>query len=117
MIAFTAERRRFERSRFRGGIELSWTGADGKPSTTVGNCVNISVLGLSIETPCEVPVGAQVALRAKTISFLERVTVRHCHRYGPWFRVGLLFPKPVPEPGNALEELGEARESRAQVRR
>lgn len=95
MIPFKSERRKYERSKFRGPVELSWIDANGEKFSALGNCVNVSIFGMSIEVPRPVPCGARVGLQTQSTAFPDAATVCHCRRYGPWFRVGLRFAAPV----------------------
>ncbi len=95
MIPFKGERRRFDRCKFRGPVELFWTGAKGVPASAIGNCVNVSVFGMSVEFPNELSIGTAVRIQADTTAIPETAVVCHCRSYGPWFRVGLRFEKPV----------------------
>lgn len=95
MSPFRSERRTYERSKLRGPVELSWTGKNGEPLSAVGNCVNVSIFGISVEFPCAVPVSVLVNVQSGTEAIPETARVCHCRRYGPWFRVGLRFEEPV----------------------
>ncbi len=95
MIPFKGERRRFDRSKFRGPVELFWAGANGVTASAIGNCVNVSVFGMSVEFPNELRAGTAVRIEADTTAIPEAAMVCHCRSYGPWFRVGLRFEKPV----------------------
>jgi hypothetical protein len=108
MAGSAGNRRTYDRSRLRGSVELAWTSPDGEPCTTVGNYIDISPSGLCIETPCEIPVGAQLEVRGRTFSLPGPITVRNCRRCGPWFRIGLRFAKLVIE-SEAFREANKAR--------
>lgn len=95
MNPFKCERRRYQRSKFRGPVELSWTDTNGIKSSAGGHCVNVSVFGISVEFPQPLPVGTEVTVQAEAAPFPESGRVCHCRRYGAWFRVGLRFAKPV----------------------
>ena len=95
MNPFKGERRKYDRSKLRGPVELSWAGKNGEPLSAVGNCVNVSIFGMSVEFPCAVPVNASVKLQSTTEAIPESGLVCHCRRYGPWFRVGVKFQQPV----------------------
>ncbi|SRR5581483_4134833 len=91
MAHSVGDKRTYERTRLRGSIEFTWVDPDGNACSALGNCINISPTGLCVELPCEIPVGAQLEVRTKTVDLPGPLTVRNCRRCGPWFRIGLQF--------------------------
>jgi len=94
MLPLRSERRRHERLRFRGAVNLTWTGPKGDSRSVTGNCVDMSLFGMSIEVPEQIPLGSEIFLHGLN-EVPQPAIVRHCRQYGPWFRVGLRFPRPV----------------------
>jgi hypothetical protein len=103
MIPSTSERRKYRRFRYRGEIEISWAAPDGNACKTVGNCIDLSLFGASVETPCSISPGTELELHARTVSVEGIVTVTHCRPYGAWFRLGLRFAKAVRKSENFSE--------------
>ena len=83
--------RRHQRHRLRGQIELSWGKTGGKTSSLTGNCLDVSVYGMLIESPTAIPVGTEVTALIQQSGMSGEAVVQHCRPYGPWFRIGLKF--------------------------
>lgn len=83
--------RQHERHKLRGKIQLSWTTANGKVSVVTGNCLDVSVYGMLIESPSPIPDGTKVTGILQGTDISGQAVVRHCRQYGPWFRIGLKF--------------------------
>jgi len=80
------ELRRHERHRLRGQIELSWGIPGGKISAAIsGNCLDVSVYGMLVESPSPIPAGAKVTAKLLGSGISGEAMVRHCKQYGPWF--------------------------------
>ena len=89
------EARKFDRHRFRSQIEVSWNAGKAVDSV-IGNCMDVSLYGMLIESPAEIAVGTKVQARVEGSIVPGEAIVRHCRRYGPWFRIGLKFREALP---------------------
>ena len=58
-----------------------------------GNCLDVSVYGMLIESPSAIPAGTKVKTQVQGSQISGEAVVQHCKPYGPWFRVGLKFPR------------------------
>ncbi len=87
--------RRHERRKFRGAVAISWTNAMGSTSRVLGNCLDLSLHGMLVETPEPIPTLTEVMVRISGVATPKPAVVRHWHRCAGWFRIGLESTEPL----------------------
>jgi hypothetical protein len=106
--AARSERRKRDRTPFKGAVILCWTDDRGRDNYGGGRCTNISAHGCSIESKEAVPLRTIVSLRIPDLDVSAFASVRHVVQKGMKFNIGLEFGQPVALPftnGELAEKL------------
>ena len=99
------ERRRNERIPCTLPIRLTWTDGDGKDSYARGNCRDISLDGLRVETNETIPAHSYVSLRVEKVDVAGSARVRYLRRGGARNVVGLELGENLDEKKRILLRL------------
>lgn len=83
--------RRVARTPAEGKVVLAWTDEHGWPREIRGRCVDVSELGLQVQSPDPIPVQAYVCLRTSQLPLNDFASVRYCRSSGVGYRIGLEF--------------------------
>ena len=92
------ERRRNERIPCTLPVRLAWTEADGRDSYARGNCRDISLAGLRVETTQTIPAHSYVILRVAEVDVTGSARVRYLRRGGARNIIGLELSEKVRGP-------------------
>jgi len=87
------ERRREQRSLMANLIEVTCEGSATHGRSFLGNCVDISTLGLQMRLPEPIGVGARVSFRLLGLGLSGMATVRHCSRSDSGHLIGVALEK------------------------
>jgi hypothetical protein len=85
------ERRREERFIAEPDAWVAWTEPSGHRLHLRGRCLDVSSLGIRIETDRAIPVGAQVTIGVPVRKLQRTARVRHEHPSGPHHVIGFEY--------------------------
>ena len=80
--------RRHRRIAHTGPVRISWE-ERGEPRFALGKCVDLSEVGMRIESPQSIRPGAVIQLNAERIKLAGAATVKHVIRQGSKHLLGL----------------------------
>ena len=70
-------------------MRISWEDPHGRVKYLPAKCIDISESGMRLETQEQVPIHTHISLRAEQLKLAGAATVRHVHRSGAHFIIGL----------------------------
>lgn len=83
--------RRHSRYPQNGKVRVSWEGSQRQQNSCVAKIVDISIQGMQISCPEEVPARAIIQFQFLDKFFKGSASVRSCTRHGLSYRVGMEF--------------------------
>src|SRR6266545_2007952 len=91
------------RHQVRRPVMVFWKDPEGINRSARTQSLDISELGVLVESSEPIPPGSSVFVNAKSIEVMASALVRHCSQRGAKFRVGLEFHSPVAKDFSQLQ--------------
>lgn len=83
--------RESKRCPFRASVEIRWVDSEGQSRSTSGTSVDVSVYGLGIIVPVQVPAEQELSVIVNGVEVCGGAVIRHSHPCESGFKAGLYF--------------------------